>query len=122
MEANHAIDLGPLLSVLATLALAALGAAGTWLAARVASWLKLNEDSQVRGYLEAALDNAVTYGRNVADARLKDGLAINVHSTVVAEAANYAIARVPDALKRFGLDEAGVRSLILARLPSAPLR
>lgn len=112
-----AIDLGPLALALAGFAFAALAGAGTWLAARAAAWLKLSQDSQVRGYLEVALGNGIAFARRQVEARLAAGIKVDVHNATVAEAAEYVIQRVPDALARFGITAEAVRDLIIARLP-----
>lgn len=122
MDAATTIQLAPLVDTAASLLAALLLGLGAWLIQRVAAWLKLAEDDKVRLYLEEALHNAIAFARNKAIQQGQRIDEIEVRSQVVANAANYAIARVPDALKRFGIDEDGVRDLVLARLPGPPPR
>jgi hypothetical protein len=88
----------------------------------LSDWLKLRADSEVRGYLTAALDRAVEYGLAEARRRARDaGLAGPAVGNVAAEAArDYAQSRVPDALARFNIDTAALDQLIRARLPKPP--
>lgn len=114
---NTAVSLAPAIdAVLAALA-ALLLALGTFAIQRLLGWLKLSQDEKVRAYLEDALQNGIAFARARVSSRAVGS--IDVKSAVVAEAANYAIARVPDALKRFGIDQDGVRDLVQARLGRA---
>lgn len=109
------IDLRPLLNeiVLPLVGAAALWLA-TWLATRIAGWLKISRDDRVRAYLEKALLLAIDYGKS----RLEQGgpLTFQVKSQIVAAAANYAVEHVPGALKHFGVDQEGLRRMLAARL------
>lgn len=110
------VDVGPVVdTLLGSLAAAVMTLAG-WALARLAKRLGLEADGEVRRYLETAIYNAVAF----AVARLRDegkSITLDVKSEIVARATSYVIARVPDAVKRFGLDEASIGHLVEARLP-----
>ncbi len=82
---------------------------------------KLVGDSKVREYLEAGLARAIDYGKDRAVKELgKARVAkIEVENEAVEQAANYMIARVPEALARLGVTKEGVKDLVRARLPAA---
>lgn len=104
---------------------ALLLAAGIIAMRHLADWLKLRADSEVRGYLNEALAKAVEFG--LAQARhqlLSEGSLVESDAArerllgrAAAIAEGYAKDRVPDALKRFGIDGAGLGAMIRARLP-----
>lgn len=100
-----------LMEVAFTVAAALLAA----LAARLYRWLGIREDDAVRAYLDQALARAVAYG--LVQARGAAGLPPASQEPVVAAAVRYAQERVPDALKRFGIDEPGLAEMIRSRLP-----
>lgn len=113
---EHRIDFRPLLDqvVWPTLAAVVAAIAGA-LIRRAMRWLKISEDRMVREYLETALVN----GLELARQRLGPvSLGVTTKSQVVAEAANYVIGRVPDALKHFSIDEATLKRLVEARIAS----
>ena len=114
---EHAIDMAPMVDTAASLLSAMLLAGGLWVIRRALAWLQLSEDEKVRAYLETALQNAITFARNRVVAGGAEHAQIEVRNQVVAEATSYIVARVPDALKRFGIDEEAARDLVLARLP-----
>lgn len=106
----------------AVLGLAATGVLtlGGFAIRRLADWLKLRADSEVRSYLMAALEKAVEYGvaearRRAIDSGIKGGTAVQAEL-----ARDYMQARVPDALARLGVDTAGLDQMIRARLPKPP--
>jgi hypothetical protein len=107
-----------LLDALLQLAASGVLALGGYAITRLAAWLKLREDSEVRAYLNQALERAVDLalaeakGRLPAYARLAHP---EVHG-VVERAAEYARAAVPDALARFKIDGDGLRERVSARL------
>jgi hypothetical protein len=110
------IDITNLLEVVLSSLAGLTAVGGFWLKKRFAQWLDLKEDSEVRTYFDAAIDNAVGY--------------MNAHARAVAEAndtvisrdeklevgANYVLGLVPDAAARFNLTQDGVEQLLLARL------
>ena len=118
-----------LLDVFLQLAGAALMLFGGYAIQRLATWLKLREDSEVRAYLNQALERGVDLalaelrGRLPAYARMANPEV----DAAVERVAQYARDTVPDALARFGIDSAGLRDRAKARLaartaaaPAAP--
>lgn len=93
---------------------------------RLADWLKLSADDKVRGYLLATVEAAVRwaqeevarrlayYERALADVAPDRRVPFGEDPSDLA--AGYVAARVPDALKRFRIDEAGLRDIIETRL------
>jgi hypothetical protein len=114
------VDLQPIL----TLVLQALGAillgVGTWGITWISNYFKLAQDSTIRDYLDDALKNGVSYAMGKLGVLTVDLGKVDVKSAVIAEAASYAAAHVPDALKFFGLDADpdALARLVTARLPS----
>jgi hypothetical protein len=115
------VDLTPLIQalagVVATLVLAfstvAIHRLNTWLAAKTGQQNLINED-QIRSYLSDALTNAVHYAVSQAGAANWDHP--DVKSSLVKSAIEYAMARVPDAINYFKLDEADLEKLISSKL------
>jgi hypothetical protein len=113
--------LSPILNELIQLLASAILGLGSWAIVRVLRWLRLSEDEKVRGYLNAALDNAVGWAvadlrRRMPSAELGPGVGHAARVGVVNEAASYIAQRVPDALKRFGVTPEGVRDMVEKRL------
>lgn len=110
---EYRIDLRPLLDAVWPLIVAVVTAIIGIVARKVLSWLNLSEDRMVREYLEVAIVN----GLELARQRLGTVTpGVTTKSQVVAEASNYVVARVPDALKRFDITEASLKRLVEARL------
>lgn len=117
MDGIFAINLTPLVDTAGGLLAAVLTALAIWGAQRLMSWLKISEDEKVRAYLETAITNSIAWART----KLNDqagSITVTTKNKVVHDAATYLVDRVPDALKRFGIDEAAARDLVLARLPA----
>lgn len=110
---EYRIDLRPLLDAVWPLIVTIVTAIVGILTRKALSWLHLSEDRMVREYLEVALVN----GLELARQRLGSvPLGTTTKHQLVAEASNYVVGQVPDALKRFGIDETGLRRLIEARI------
>ena len=87
-----------------------------WIATRIASWLKLQNDAAVR----AALNQAMVYGLDFAKAKLKDApLTLDVHNATVATAAQYVLDHTPEAAAHFGLTKESLVEKITARLQAS---
>lgn len=114
-EPSTVLDLSPLLQTIIGLAAAAIGAVGTWAISWLGTKLKLEADSQIRTYLDQALVNGITYARQKLGEKAA-GVRVDAGHPLVAEAAEYVMQYVPDALAQFGITEQGVRDLVLARL------
>jgi len=116
--ANTSIDFKPLLDQVVYPALSVVAIAGAgWIAAKINKRLKLENDSIVRGYLETALQRGLDFAKSQTAGV---NLTVDVKNEMVAAAANYAIKKVPDALKHFRIDEAGLKEMLAARLESPP--
>lgn len=113
------IDLTPVLGIVIDLLAAALMTLGGWALARLGRKFGLEADDQVRIYLGEALAGGIGWAKEQARKRSEDVSHIEVRSKLVAEAANYVIERVPDALRRFGLDRERIEKLVEARLGGA---
>lgn len=116
------VDLTPLIEAVVALAAAAIGAVGSWAIARLAGWLKLRQDSEIRAYLDAALTNALEYGakKAMASSMVAHLSQPSVRNEAVELAIDYTIARVPDALRRFQITPAALREMLEARLYLPP--
>ena len=115
------IDLSPIVPVAVDLMAAILLAVGSWALARLARWLRLKGDDEVRVYLDTALLNGI----ELAKRRLKErgkNLTMATKREALAHATGYVIAQVPGALKRLKVDPAAVERAIEARLPELPSR
>jgi hypothetical protein len=110
------VDLKPIIDTAIGLAATVLLTMGSFAARWLLTKLRLDADAQVRGYLDAAISNAVAYGAAQAAAFADPRSKVDLRSEAIASAANYLVARVPDALRHFGLDEADVKHLLEARL------
>ncbi|MEI6159996.1 MAG: hypothetical protein WCP77_09200 [Roseococcus sp.] len=111
-----------LLEVLLQLLASGVLALGGYAITRLSDWLKLKEDSEVRVYLNQALERGVDLALAEARGRLP-GYARLAHpevSTAVERAAEYARDTVPDALARFRIDGEGLRDMVSARLATRP--
>lgn len=107
-----------LLDVLLQLAASGVLALGGYAITRLATWLKLRQDSEVRAYLNQALERAVDLALAEARGRLPayTRLSHPQLDAAVERAAEYARSTVPDALARFRIDTEGLRDRISARL------
>lgn len=115
------VDLTEILTALGSLAITVLLVLASFAVRAFNAYLRhrtgLELDAETRRYLDAALNRAATYARlAVADIIRDRGPGIDVRSTLLAVAANYAIDAVPDALARFGIDDARLKQMIEARL------
>tara|TARA_R110000868_G_scaffold40543_4_gene139800 strand:- start:9794 stop:10180 length:387 start_codon:yes stop_codon:yes gene_type:complete len=113
------IDLGTLMPMLSEMLLAVLTALASFAVAKLCQWLKAKRD----GELGAILDKALGMGIAFAMSRLTDWTAgrmsVDVKSELAADAANYALAHVPEAVKALGLDGEHLTRMIEARLQVA---
>lgn len=83
--------------------------------ARLYAFLGINIEAKHR----EALHSALMTGVNAGLARVSDligGKAVDVKSSAVAEAVNYVLGAVPDAVKFFGLTEAKLTDMVTAKL------
>lgn len=122
--------LAPILDQLIMLAGGILLGVGTWAAKRAADWLKLSNDARVRAYLLGVVETAVGWAQDEAARRLQLARAKELTgeparapdaaaASAVELAAGYVAARVPDALKHFGITPDGLRQIVQTRLSGA---
>ena len=112
------IDLAPFLHEFLLPVASALGMVlATWLAKKVADWLNVRRDEAFIGKLEEAMKNGLALAQSRAEQQIRDkGLTIEVKSQLVADAANYAAAHVPGALKALGVGPRELTEKLEARL------
>lgn len=115
----NTIDLSVLQPVVSELLLATLTALASLVATKLCQWLKAKRD----GELGAILDKALSMGIAFAMSRLTDWsagrMSVDVKSELAADAANYVLAHVPDAVKALGLDGDHLTRMVEARLQVA---
>jgi hypothetical protein len=116
--ADTTIDLTAILYYVIDLAAAALFAVLSWAGGLLARKLKLEADSEVRRYLDEAIRRAIDYGVSRAREFGKDLSEVDVRSEIVADAVDYLIPKIPDALKRFGITPDALADMVRARLPA----
>lgn len=117
-SAAGVIDLRPLIETVAQLLIAGVSAVGLWVAKLAAAKLRIQADSDAA----AALDRAIANGINLAGHKIADLVSakipeVHIQNALVADAAAYVVATMPDTIKRFGLTPDRVQELIRARLP-----
>lgn len=117
--ADGVVDLTPLVDAVFAAFAAALTAVVAWVGRAATIWFGLKSDSEVRAYVQAALERGVAYGLERARAWAKSQSGINVKNATVELALEYVVQAVPDGLKRLGLTDEKLKRLIEARL--APL-
>jgi len=106
----------PLLDVAIQLLASILLGVGSWAAWRVTTWLRLSNDEKVRGYLNTALENAVTWAAAEARRRVIPPGGTPGPPDLAPEAVQYVVQRVPGALAHFGITPDGVRDMVEKRL------
>lgn len=108
------VDLSPLLANVVYPILSALVLAlGGWAVQKFAAMVGLKNTQALQSTVESALQNALAYGQSkVADVPLT----IDVKNQIVANAANYATAHVPDALSKLGITKDQLVQKLQARL------
>ena len=111
------IDLAPLIEPLLMILGTGLSVVGMWAIRWLGSKNKLLADAEVRRYLDNALLQGLGLGLERTREFAQQRSTVAVRSVIVAEAAQHVITHVPDALRRFNLDEAGVKQMLEARLP-----
>lgn len=106
------VDIAPLISAVAQLAIPIIG---TVIYALIQSRIK---DQDAKAAVLRAIENGVSFGMNKVDGALKGRpLSVNLGSSVATQAVKYVLDRVPDAAKRINLDAAGLAKIAVAKLP-----
>jgi len=115
-DGAYSIDLAPALGPLGEALITALSLGAVYLVRRLLTYLGMKEDAQAREVLEHAFYNGIQAALEQALRKGLDAAKVETRHQLVAEGARYVIAAVPDTLKRFNLDEDGVRERLTARL------
>lgn len=102
-------------SIVTALAQLAIPMIGTVIYGLLQSHLK---DQAAKDTVLKAIENGVSFGLNKVDGALAGRpLTVQLGSSVATQAVKYAMALVPDAAKRLGLNEASLAKIAVARLP-----
>lgn len=113
---NLVVDLSPVLQLTIELLGAVVLALAGWAVTKFGKKLGLENDAKIRQYLDEAIKNGVAF----AEQKLKEQAGkideVDVKNAKVAEAANYVIKAVPDAIKHFGVTPEKLADLVTARL------
>ncbi|WP_293857173.1 hypothetical protein [uncultured Alsobacter sp.] len=98
-------------------------ALAAWIAARliaaITKTLGLSIDDKQRQVVNDALDKAIAYGFSQVKGMGGASPTIDLKSTLVAHAAQYALEAVPQALKHFNITPDRLEAMILARVDAA---
>ena len=115
------IDLRPLIDkILVPIVLPLLSSLGVWGLWKLIALTGLKIDDTQRAVVQSGLQYAINYASTKIASSTPDKIPVNVKSAVVAEAAQYALAHIPDALAHFAIDPAKLATMIEARLAPAP--
>ncbi|MGB5949470.1 MAG: hypothetical protein WBG82_09135 [Parvibaculum sp.] len=112
----YTIDLTALQPLVNEFALAVLTALASVMAAKACAFLKAKRDGELGQILDKALGMGIAFAIARLNAAGAERGAVAVRSELVASAANYALAHVPQAIKALGLDGAHLARMIEARL------
>lgn len=110
------VNFGPLLELIKPVALAGLAAAGGYVLTRVLRLVGVQLDAGHRAAIEQGLERAIGYAANKVPDIVKVEPTLDVKSVLIAEAANYALEHIPDALSHFGITPERLNDMIEARL------
>ncbi|WP_319568393.1 hypothetical protein [Cohaesibacter marisflavi] len=114
---TYAIDTGPLISAampfLEAALMAVVTAATAWLSRKAHQYFGVQIEAKHRAALNEVIWSRFNQLSVVASARSPT---LYTRQAALAAIANYVIEKVPDAIKYFGLDEEGVRAMVLGRL------
>lgn len=84
---------------------------------RIGEYFKLKKDSEVRAYLDQALNMALQYGRSKVENSVTKLAATAVkNNETIEHAAYYAASAVPAALQRFNITPERLKEMLEARL------
>lgn len=112
-----AIDITPLVNVGLELLAGALLALGSWAVARLAGKIGIEMDDKARAYVREAVTGGLDYALKEAKRAGQDLGHIEVRNALVASAANYVVAQVPDGVRRLKLSRGNVENMVRRLLP-----
>lgn len=110
------IDLAALQPLVNELVLGVLTALASFVVARVVTLLKVKRDGELGRILDKALGMGIAFAMSKLDVVETRYRTVEVKSELVASAANYALAQVPETMKALGLDAAAIVRMVEARL------
>lgn len=113
------IDLAALQPLVNELVLGVLTALASFAVAKVVALLKVKRDGELGRILDKALGMGIAFAMSRIEAAEDKVRTVEVKSELVASAANYALAHVPEAVKALGLDGAALVRMVEARLQVA---
>lgn len=111
-----AIDFSTVQPLVSELMLAALTALASYAVAKLCALLNAKRDGELGQILDKALTMGISFAMSRLDTVEKNHMTLDVKSELVADAANYALVHVPDAVKALGLDGDHLMRMIEARL------
>ncbi|MCY1704471.1 inadl protein [Pannonibacter sp. SL95] len=118
--ASTVVDLSPMAAPVIEIGLTLLAGALLWLLRRAIAVFEdradMQLDEQMRARLQDALFYAVDFARSKVGRVTAGPLTVDLRNEMVAEAARYAMAAVPQALTYFGIDRGRLVEMIEARL------
>lgn len=120
--ASTAINFAPILEQLLQVFGLLLAGVVAWAVNKAKGYLEaqtnIKLDAQATALIETAVHNGVKYAQAQLSTIVKGtDLSVDVKHPVVAEAANYVITHVPEALARLGVTNQHLSEKILAKLP-----
>jgi hypothetical protein len=115
---TYSMNLKPMLDAIVGLLAALLTGLGSWAVTRFSTYLKLQNDSQVRAVVTAGVNTAIGYAITKLQASTADLGSVKTQNALVAEATTFMAAHFADGLKYFGLSTDDLARMILARLPA----
>jgi hypothetical protein len=110
------IDLGTLMPMVSDMLLTTLTAVSSFAVAKLCQWLKAKRDGELGQILDQALHMGIAFAMSRVNELGGARASIEVKSDVLADAANYVLAQVPEAVKALGLDGDNLARMIEARL------
>lgn len=116
MDPATTIDLAPVIEPILQVAGVLLAGVLMWGAKKGADFFKIKLSDSHRAVLQDAIDRGVSFGVGKAKKQLEGGVRIDVKHEAVAMAANYVLARTPDALNHFGVTRESLVEMVMSRL------
>lgn len=119
------IDFTPLIQFVLPVVLIVLTGVVVWLGKAAVNYFQAKTGITLNTDARALIDAAIQRGIKFAEAQLNQQVSrldpkVTVNHPIVAQAANYAIQAVPDALIRAGVTQEALAQKILAELPAVP--
>ena len=112
----NSIDLAALQPLVNEVVLGLLTALASFAVAKLCALLKAKRDGELGQIVDKALNMGIAFAMSRLQAAEAAHGTIEVKSELVASAANYAVAHVPEAIKALGIDVGQLAGMIEARL------